>query len=167
MKFLLFLIFFSGSAFAQQSPDVYGNQVTFSTDGTTDTYLDNALTAPIGVAAGTPAGPVYLALAKKVNLSIFMAAEQAYVEARYSTPTRMLFFGLYVNSVINSLANRGTYLAQLFTWQNAGLALATTYIANVNSQTTPAAVLAITPDFSSLTSSDPLITPMGAILISN
>lgn len=164
--------------------DAYGRTITLSTDGVTDTYTaTNPDTTFITVAfpTGTALTIVYASLnslAPPVNqqslvvatgtaIAAFTNALNQFIAIHYTTDTRLNLLGIYNNAVVNSLTNRQAYIGQLLTWQNSVLAFAATYIATVQAQTTPSAVAALTWNFSTLASTDPLVTAVAALQINS
>lgn len=143
----------------------YGQQVTMTTDGVTDTYHVDGVNYPFS--HGTLQAVAYLAITISVNLHRFQAALQSFVSARYSTDIRLNMHAIHTLAVNNSLTNRAAYIEQLFTWAQSIVTYATTYMGTVNALTNPTTVASTTWDFSSLASSDPLVTPQGALAISN
>jgi hypothetical protein len=142
-----------------------GTPVTFSTNGTIDTYAAAGL-PPINVSTGTSQAVVYLSIAKALKLSDFQSAVQSFISSHYDDPTRLTFLALERNAQNLGLTNRLTYLAQIDTWAAAIIAYAATYAASVSAMSSAATVAASTWSFSGLIA-DPAITPMGAISIPN
>jgi hypothetical protein len=146
--------------------DVYGNPVTFSTNGTTDTY-----TNAVGIVATIPhKGPqalAYLSLAIQGNIALLAEAGETFAESRYDDSTRMNLLGLAFNAYVLGLTNRLNYLMPLLTWQNSIIAYIGTYCVNVKAQTSATAVAALTPNFTQFISTDPLLTPIAAMQITD
>jgi len=147
--------------------DVYGYSVTMTTVGGNDVYVNsNGIT--VTVAHGTAQATAYLALAIQDNIAMMTAAGAAFVSSRYPDSVRINLIGLYMNATRSLLlSNRQTYLAQIYTWQNSIISYIASYLANINAQTNPNTVLGIVPNFAQFISSDPNITPVGAIQINN
>ena len=147
--------------------DAYGHTVSMTTDGVTDTYLVGGATE-YQFPAGTSQDVVYLSIAQQFNLAQAQAAVQAFVNSRYSLETRfnlMAIWNLCNGNIL--LLNRTAYVKQIFTWAQAVVTYAATYMATINAMTDPAVVAATTPNFSTLISSDPLVNPVAAIQINN
>jgi hypothetical protein len=146
--------------------DAYGNTVTFSTDGTYD-YYAVAGYPTIQVSHGTSQAVPYLAMAKQENLTLAQAAVQQYTTGRYSLDVRYNLSVIERLAADSGLINRDAYVKQLFTWAQSVVTYGITYMATVQAMTDPAAIAATVPNFTTLTSSDPLVTPQGALAISN
>lgn len=161
---------YDGASFAAPGlPNTaYGLPVTMTTDGVHDTYhVDGSETYVF--AAGTAQADAYLAIAKKENLGYATQSINDFVEGRYSLHTRFSFMAIYTLATTADvpLVNRAAYIKQLFTWAQSVVSYAAAYIATVNALTDAATVASTAPDFSSLVSSDPLVTPVGALAISS
>lgn len=146
--------------------DAYGHTVSFSTDGTYDTYVVGG-TRAYTFAHGASDNTVGLSIAIQENFLIFNNAISDFIGARYPLDIRSRLTILYLATQTNILLiNRLAYLKQLLTWVNSISAYAATYIANVQAQTSPAIVVTLTFD-SSQFSADPGVTVLGAMSIAN
>jgi hypothetical protein len=145
--------------------DAYGNLVTYSTNGTTDSYATQE--ASISVPTGTPQIAALLALSIQENIAQAQVAVQAFIDSRYSIDTRWNLNALYILAQQNNLTNRAAYITQLFTWAQSVVTAAAVYIATVEAMTNAATVAETTPNFAPLIASDPLITPIAAIAIND
>jgi hypothetical protein len=146
--------------------DAYGNTVTLSTDGVTDTYTVNKINV-YTFPAGTSLSVVYLTLAIKANILTSQAAVQSFVTSRYTLDTRFNLNALYILATQSGLTNRATYITQLFTWAQAVVAYAATYMNSVSAMTNVTTIVNTQPNFTTLTAADPCVTPVAAIQINN
>ena len=146
--------------------DIYGDTISLTTDGTNDYYLVNNLTQFI-FPVGTSQTTAYLAISIAMNISNFETALNNFINSRYSMNIRLNLMGIFINAQINSLTNRQNYIAQLFPWQNSVIQYSSQYISSVSAATNITELSTINWDFTSLITSDPLITPIAALQISN
>jgi hypothetical protein len=147
--------------------DAYGNSVTFSTNGTTDTYLVNN-NVSYAFPAGTAQAAVYLTIAIKENLAQFQTQIQAYIDGLYSLDLRFNLNAMYNLAVqAGNLPNRVAYITQLFAWAQAIVSYSASYVATVQAMTDPAIVAATSFNPASISVPNPNITPLAAIQINN
>ena len=146
--------------------DAYGNTVTFSTDGINDTYTAANYPAVV-VAHGTPQAAAYLKMAIQENLLLAQDAAINFTCSRYSIEVRDSLRNIYTLAVLNGLTNRAAYCLQLMTWGQSIASYMATYMVTIKAQNNPATVASLVPDFSSFVGTDPLVTPVGALAISN
>jgi hypothetical protein len=145
--------------------DAYGRTVSFSTDGTTDSYTVGE-SQVFNFPAGTPTDAAYLGIAIGKNIEIFQAAVSDYALNAYSYADRFTLLALYHTAQAAGLTNRQAYIFQVMLWAEAVTAYALSYISAVKALTDPTIVVATAPDFSTITPQDPLITPLAAMAIS-
>lgn len=112
--------------------------------------------------------PVVLAAtAIQKNISQFQTSLQNFISSHYTTDTRLNFIGIYENAILNGLISRQAYIAQLFVWQNAVIAYAASYIGAIKAMTDANLIASTVWDFTALAASDPMLSPMAAILINS
>lgn len=146
--------------------DAYGHAVTFSTDGTTDTYEVGG-SRPYMFANKTADNVVSLSIAIQENLLIFNAVLSDFISTKYPLDVRSRLTILYLATQTNILlVNRLAYLNKLLTWVNSISAYAATYIATLQGQSDPAVVVTLKFDASQF-SADPGVTVLGAMSIAN
>lgn len=146
--------------------DIYGRTVDMTTDGVTDTYVVGG-TFYFAFATGTPLTPIYKSFAVQGKMLPFKSAVQDFINNRYDLPTRINFLTMYLNATKNSLTNRLIYLDQLMTWATAVIAYSAAFQTTVAAGADAATIAAINWNFSTLETSDPLLTLGAAIAISN
>lgn len=161
--------------------DVYNRSVVLNSNGITDAYTitDSAGNSfELGFPIGTDISQVYasingyetiptLPIAIADKIADFQTALQDFINSRYSIDVRFNFMALYVNAQQNLLVNRLAYISQIFTWTSSVITYASTFVASVNASPNIAAVAALKWNFSTLSNSDPKISPMAAIQILN
>lgn len=164
--------------------DMYGRTVVLTSDDVNDSYLvtnADSTTLTVSFPTGTSQTIVYsainslsppvseqsLPLAMATAISNFTVAINQFIALRYAMDVRLNLIGIYINATLNSLPNRQAYIGTLLTWQNSVLVYSATYIATVQAQTSAAAVAALTWNFSTLSSTDPLVTAIAALQINS
>lgn len=162
--------------------DTYGRAVTFSTDGTTDTYTVKGkyvLTVSFQVANSTSQTTVYttinassptylvnLAQAIQLRLLAFQADTQTYAQSHYTTQTQVQFLDIYTAAMVaGNLPDRAAYCTQAFTWANSLFSYSATVVAAIQALTSISDALNYSWDFGANVSTDPMITVVAAILI--
>lgn len=162
------------------STDSYGRTVVLQGDGLTYIITNpDRSTVSIQFSSGTPLVQVYSAInamepptlplgqAITKNIAMAQAAVQAFIDGQYSLETRFNLMAIYNLAVKNGLTNRAAYVDQLFTWAQSVVESAASYVTTVMAMTDAATVASTSPDFSSLIASDPKLTAVAAIAISN
>lgn len=145
--------------------DAYGNQVIFTTNGTTDTYTVNG-TNVYNFLAGTAQSQVYLTIAIKENLLLFMSSLQAFVQSYFSVQVQLQLVCMYLGAQEAGLTNRATYIAQVLTWLNGIETYAATYVSSVQAMMSTATIISTAFDSTQI-SAAPSVTLIGAISIQN
>ena len=111
--------------------------------------------------------PPTLAEEKAIKISKAQEAIRAFVNESYSLEQRFNFNAMYLVAVQNGLTNRAAYIFQLFNWANSVVQYAAQFAAAVNALTTVEEVQSHYWDFSALALSDPKISPVVAVSITN
>lgn len=143
--------------------DAYGHAVTFSTDGTTDTYSvgnANNYTFP----AGTIDAVVAATLAIQANMIIFNAALTDYINTRYTLESRSRWMALYLEFQAYSQPKKLAYVTQLLAWGNAISTYTSNYIIALMAMTNPTTIAATKFDPSQF-SADPQINLVACMTI--
>lgn len=123
-------------------------------------YVDGVFAAPVKV-------PPTLASAKKLKLLEGQNVLNTYFNALYPLEERINLMGLYANAYIDGRVNRLAYTQQLVNYRNTILAAFAAQAVIVQGLATVSEVTEVLWDFSAFTASNPLITTLAAILITD
>lgn len=147
--------------------DAFGRTVDMTSDGTYDTYTVGGAIDFV-FPTGTSQAAAYLSMAKQTQIGRAQLALQSFILDRYPLETRWSFLAL-LNDANNNvlLINRRAYIQQIFTWTRTVITYAATFAASINAMSDPATIAATQWDFSTLSVSDPAITPLAAVAIGN
>jgi hypothetical protein len=108
-----------------------------------------------------------LSQAINANIQGFQNALMNFIDTSYSVDARLNFNAIYTLAIANSLPNRAAYIFQLFSWAEAVVTYASTYIASIMAMTDLGTVNSTTWNFASISVSNPTVTITGALEISS
>jgi len=90
-----------------------------------------------------------------------------YIDGKYPPTTLAILNSLYAHALDSGLTNRAAYLDDLHDWFVSLVNQQTTHNTTIDGSTTLEAIEAVVWDFSSFDASDPAVTPVGALAITD
>lgn len=141
----------------QLQNDAYGHTVTFSTDGTTDTYVVGG-SQSYQFPAGTSQSAVYLSIAQQWNLQLMNSQLTDYVNDHYSPATAQRWLYLWEEMNEFNQPNKANYIKQGLAWSWSISQYVGGYIGTIMGMTDPNQIAATTPNFGQFDATDPKLS---------